>query len=359
MTMESVPRRNRPRASVAAVAVVSHLLAPLVSTATRSAAAVAGTPIGLLAADRSSAETAAHDHDVRVVGLINGYRPQGVASCGGTLFVSSAVDGQITAVDLRSGHRRTLLPGAPGRSLRGLHIDSRSDLLFAAGNEAATGIVLAVDRRSGHLVQRWRVPGAGRLSDVAVTPDAAWITDALVDRLTRIRLNPAPGSTLGHSRRLTACEPHHVALRGSWPTAAGHRAHGIRALPDGTLLLDHSSAGGLWAVCPADGTVRSVPVTGGPAITGGDGLERDGDQIWIVRGVSRNGVAQVRLDNHHGRLTARWVRELTDAALDTPCAAARAGRRLWTVNARFGASGPDTDGYWLTGLPVTGRARQL
>jgi hypothetical protein len=317
------------------MAMVSGLLAPLVSAAARSASAAPSPPAG-------------HDQQVRMLGLPNGFRPGGLTSFGGTLYVSSLADGGILAVDQRSGHSHRLLPGIPWRSLRGLQVDPRSGLLFAAGNDGDNGVVLAVDRRSGHLIRRWQVPGAGLLRDLAITPDAVWVIDAQVDRLTRI--------PLGRGGRPAPAAMGQLPLGGAWPTPVGRRASGIRALPDGTLLLGHSTAGGLWAVPPDGGAVRTVPVTGGPAIGGGEGLERDGDQIWVVGGVGRDGVAQLRLDSQHGRLTARWVRELTDTALDAPSTAALVGGLLWAVNARVGPPDPEA-GYWLTGLPIARRHR--
>ena len=69
-------------------------------------------------------------------------------------------------------------------------------------------------------------------------------TDSRVDRVGRIALD---------RRGLPdGAAPTFVALTGEWPGFDGTNiaANGIRPLPDGSLVLDHSSAGGLWQVDP-------------------------------------------------------------------------------------------------------------
>jgi hypothetical protein len=283
------------------------------------------------------------DSGVRLLPLPSGVRPGGVAACGGTLFATSLTDGLILAVDLRTGLGRTLLAGVRGRALYGLRVDARTGLLLVTGTQGGSGIVLAVDHRSGVVVRRWDVPDARRLEDLVVTPDAVWVTDSGADRLLRIgrrrngRLGPEPPSWL--------------VLGVPWP-GVGRRAHGIRALPDGRLLLHHSTAGGLWTVSPADGEVRPVPVTGGPRVIAGDRMEAAGDRLWIPGGTSRDGVAELRLDDHHGRLTARWVRDLAHRGLRTPSTVTVSGGRLWAAGAASGPVAPAGRRYRVAGLPL-------
>ncbi len=330
MTNQPSPRVRRS-VSLAALVIASGLSVPLLP-----GVAVAATSAPVTASSRH--------HDARVLDLPAGLRPEGITARHDTLYVSSLADGRILAVDRRSGHTRVLLPGQTGRALRGMQIDGRTGLLYAAGNRGATAVVLALDHRTGHIVREWTVPGAGFLNDLVITKKAVWVTDSRVDRLLRIPLGRG-----GHPQ---AGDPSLLPLVGAWPVPdpAAIRANGIRALPDGRLLLDHSSAGGLWAVSPSDGRVTPVPVTGGPAIIGGDGLELDGHRLWIVRGTGQRSVSELRLDVHHGRATARWVRDLTDASLDVPSTAVLSGGRLWAVNARFGVADPATAPYWITGL---------
>jgi hypothetical protein len=347
MALDRAPSVCRP--TVAGVALAS-LLAPLLP-GTRAGA----TPgDGRSRAGRSAPRARrlpAEAGEVRVLALPTGLRPGGVAVRGGTLFATCLADGRILALDLRTGVPRTLLTGGRGRSLRGVQVDPRSGLLYVTGSHGRSGIVLAVDHRSGVVVRRWDVPDAGMLADLVVTPAAVWVTDARVDRLLRIPLRGDGRPMAGGSAQLVLDAPWPGGgrtLRG--PDRGGRRAHGIRALPDGTLLLAHSSAGGLWSVQPADGEVRPVPVTGGPRVSAGGGIELHCDRVWVAGGSSRNGVAELRLDDHHGRLTARWVRELTDRRLRTPFTAARSGGRLW---AAAGPSAPaSASASWVAGLPL-------
>ena len=90
----------------------------------------------------------------------------------------------------------------------------------------------------------------------------------------------------------------------TWPAFDGTNinANGIRQLPDGSLVLNNSSAGGLWQVHPRTGEATEIPVSGGPGIIGGDGLELQGRTLYNVRGSGPDQVAVVRLsrDDGHG-----------------------------------------------------------
>jgi sugar lactone lactonase YvrE len=112
-------------------------------------------------------------------------------------------------------------------------------------------------------------------NDLVITRKAVWVTDSRVDRLTRVPLDR-------HGR--PAGELTQLPLTDVWPTPEGNRANGIRAVKDGSLVLDNGTAGGLWPVDPQTGAVSSIPVTGGPGISGGDGLERSGRTLYVVRG---------------------------------------------------------------------------
>src|ERR687886_623160 len=183
------------------------------STIAAAAAAVLAAALGVspaLAAPApvaapATATAAAHSRRDQVV-LPDGFRPEGIASIGRTFFSGSLADGRIWRGDLITGTGSVLVPGVPGRSLRGMQVDPRTGLLWVTGNEGATGIVLAVDARTGAVVRRIEVPGAGRR-----------------------RFAPLPGN---------------------WPATQPGRigANGTRALPGGTLVLNNSTAGGLYTV---------------------------------------------------------------------------------------------------------------
>jgi hypothetical protein len=302
--------------------------------------------------DLAGAGTAtAHDRRTRAphtVRLPDGLQPEGITSGPGTrYYVGSLADGRIVTGDLLTGSSSVLLAGASSRSLRGLMWDPRTGLVWAAGSLGSTGKVYAVHGRTGRVVADVSVPGSKFLNDLVVTRRAVWVTDSFVDRLTRVPLRPG-GAPSGAA-------PAHVALRGAWPAGNGKDfwANGIRQLPDGSLVLNNSTAGGLWQVDRATGVTRSIPVTGGPTVTSGDGLELRDDLLYNVRGTGGNDVAVLRLQRRQDRWTARWRDDLTDPTLDVPSTATLAGGWLWVVNPRFGTvPDPKTAKYWITRLPA-------
>ncbi len=279
------------------------------------------------------------------VALPDGIRPEGITSGPGTTFyVGSVSDGRIVTGDLRGGGTRVLLAAAAGRSLRGLYFDRRTGLVWAVGSLGAESHVWAVDGRTGAVVADVLVPGGGFLNDLVVTERAVWFTDSQVDRLGRIALNrrglPSGGAAT------------FVALTGEWPaTAAGtFGANGIRALPDGSVVLNNSTAGGLWQVNPRTGVTREIVVSGGPRPVSGDGLVLVGNTLYDVRGNGANAVSVFRLRHRHGAWVATAQGTLTDPTLDVPSTATFAAGSLWAVNARFGNPTPDTASYWITRL---------
>lgn len=283
------------------------------------------------------------------VALPDGIRPEGITSGPGTrYYVGSLADGRIVTGDLLAGTSSTLLAGSAGRALRGLFWDARTNLVWAAGNVGAVGHVWAVDGTTGAVVQDTVVPGAVFLNDLVVTGDSVWVTDSRIvpDRLTRLQLT-ATGAPTGSA-------PAFVPLGGAWPQGdgAGVNANGIRTLPDGSLILNNSRAGGLWQVDPATGVAVAIPVTGGPGIVAGDGLELDGSTLYNVRGSGQYEVSVLRLSRTGSTWVAAWRGARTDETLDIPSTATLAGGWLWAVNARFGVASPGTASYWITRLPA-------
>lgn len=339
----------------------SHAPALSRRTLLASAAAVAVVPIGATAAE---AKGRPQGHQPSTVALPDGLRPEGITSGPGTRFyVGSLADGRIVTGDFSRTGTSVLLAGATGRQIRGLFYDRRSTLLWAVGNVGTVAHVWAVDSRRGTVVSDTVVPGGVFLNDLVVTKSAVWVTDSKVDRLTVIALTRG-----GRPAKKPAT---YVALGGAWPKGDGvaNNANGIRTLPDGSIVLNNSRVGGLWQVDPRTGTTREIPVTGGPGITGGDGLEISGETLFNVRGSGQKEVSVLRLEakrhgkhgsgkhhsgKHHGATTwsARWVTALTDPTLDVPSTATLAGGSLWAVNARFGVASPETATYAITRLSL-------
>jgi hypothetical protein len=314
-----------------------------------SAAAVAVTA---LTAPVASADSTVRLHHGRhgghlpdSVALPVGTQPEGITSGpGATFYVGSVADGRIVTGNLRTGAVRTLLPGAEGRSLRGLFFDHRTGLVWAVGSLGDVGHVWAVGARSGRVVSDTVVPGAGFLNDLVVTRRAVWVTDSGVGRLTVVRLT--------RHGRPSGAPAEFVTLVGDWPPSpeGTFNANGIRKLPHGPIVLNNSRVGGLWQVDPHSGTTRQIPVTGGPPITSGDGLELVGRTLYNVRGSGPKDVSVVRLREEAGRVRGTWVATLTAPSLDVPSTATAALGSLWVVNARFGVESPATASYSITRL---------
>ncbi|EAQ00429.1 hypothetical protein JNB_09659 [Janibacter sp. HTCC2649] len=283
------------------------------------------------------------------VPLPDGIRPEGITSGPGTRFyVGSLADGRIVAGDLLTATSTTLLAGMTGRALRGLFWDERTDLVWAVGNVGSKAHVWAVDGTTGAVVQDTEVPGGVFLNDLVVTSDTVWVTDSRIvpDGLTAIALT-SEGAPTG-------ADPTFVPLGGDWPAGDGNavNANGIRALPDGSLILNNSRVGGLWQVDPATGEASEIPVGGGPGIVGGDGLVLEGSTLYNVRGSGQAEVSVVELVPVGAAWAARWRGARTDESLDVPSTATLSGGWLWAVNARFGVASPGTATYWITRLPA-------
>ena len=298
---------------------------------------------GTSPATARSRQDDSHPRPARTVALPDGFRPEGIASGPRTTYYAgSMADGRIVTGDLRRGTSRVLLPGQTGRQIRGMQRDRRSGLLWATGNVGDVSHVWAVSTRTGAVVRDFTVPGAAFLNDLVVTRRAVWVTDSRVDRLTRI--------ALGRRGAPTSAAPTFLPITGAWPGGGTQtRANGIRRLSRGHLVLDHSSAGGLWDVNTRTGVARAIPVSG-VTLTGGDGVARRGSTLWVVRGTDRESVTQLRLHRRNGSWSATFRARLTDPTLDVPSTATFAGGLLWAVNARFGVASPETADYWITPL---------
>jgi hypothetical protein len=283
----------------------------------------------------------------KTVALPTGFRPEGIAAGRGTSFyVGSVSNGRIWVGNVKNDKGRELVAPVTGRSLRGLLLDKRSGWLWAVGSEGTGGLVLAVSARTGAVKASIAVPDAVFLNDLTLSRGSLWVTDSAVDRLLKIQLDRRGKPVGGYST---------LALTGAWPTPAGFRANGIVALRGGKLLLDNTTAGGLYTVNPRTGVAKAVPVIGTPAVSSGDGMVLRGNKLFVVRGVGLASVTELKLRATKAGLRAKVVRLLTDATLDVSSTAALIRGKLWVVNARFGVANPDTQPYWVTGLTLRRR----
>ncbi|HEX8496966.1 MAG TPA: hypothetical protein VF661_07205, partial [Actinomycetales bacterium] len=279
--------------------------------------------------------------------LPTGFRPEGIAAGpGNTVFAGSVGDGSIVSADVRTGAVRAVVLGVTGRSVRGMQYDPRSGLLWVAGNDQGTAKIFAVNPRSKKIVRTVVVPGGQFLNDLVVTSRALWVTDSRVDRLTKVSLTS--------SGQPTSAAPGFLLLTGAWPKSMpdANGANGIRALSDGSFVLNNSSRGGLYVVDPMTGATTVIPVTGSPAQTAGDGLELRGSTLYNVRGSGQREVSVLTLRRDSSGWKATAQGRLTSSRLDVPSTAALAGGALYAVNARFGVTNPDAAAFWIKRLPL-------
>ncbi|MDQ4084872.1 MAG: hypothetical protein M3165_03565 [Actinomycetota bacterium] len=281
-------------------------------------------------------------HARETIALPPGLRPEGVTSDGdSTFYVGSLGDGRVVTGDLRTGDTDVLVPGIDGRVAVGMQLDRRHDRLWVAGGP--TGAVTVYDAGSGEELGRWVTPGSVFLNDVALTGEAAYVTDSGLSRLVVVPLGDRgelPAADGATTLRLTG----DIVVD---PDA--FNANGIRALSEDRLVLVQSNTGTLFLVDPATGSTDAVEMTRG-ALVGGDGLELGAGRLFVVRGAGDNTVSVVRLRADEATATVEQV--LTDADLDVPTTATFAGGRLWAVNARFGTEPTPTTGYDLVRLAI-------
>ena len=104
-----------------------------------------------------------------------------------------------------------------------------------------------------------------------------------------------------------------------------------------------SNTGLLFRINPRTGVTRTVDLDG--SLTNGDGLEIDGDILYVVRN-QLNEIAVVDLQR---RLrSGDIVDTLTDDDFDVPTTVALLKDSLYAVNARFGVANPESAEYWIT-----------
>jgi sugar lactone lactonase YvrE len=276
--------------------------------------ALAALALPVLAGDAGAAPASWPE----VIPLPDGYRPEGVASAGGTsVYVGSIPTGAVSLVDVRTGSVHPLVPAREGRAAIGL--EEAGGLLFVAGGP--TGKAFVYDARTGGDVAEVALTAAGSntfVNDVVVSHGTAWFTDSrsltlwAVDT-TKFEATPLP---------LTGIE-----------LTPGNNLNGIEAGPGGQVLYAiQSSTGTLFEIDPTTGVATAR--LGG--LTNGDGLLRHDQELFVVQNRS-NQVAVVDLR------TFSVVDVLTSPAFAVPTTVARVGNQLVLPNAKFGLANPGND----------------
>lgn len=276
--------------------------------------------------------------------LPDGFLPEGIAIAPGkTAFFGSRADGDIYAVDLRTGQGTTISQG-PGTASVGLKSDRRGRL-FVAGGTAGDARVVATD--DGTVLRSYQLAtGASFVNDVLLTKPMAWFTDSFNARLYGL---PLTRSGPQGGRLPEAADVVTLPLGGAWVQGSGFGANGICDTPDKrALLVIHSASGLLYRVDPGSGRASVVDLNGA-ALTAGDGLLRHGRTLYVVRN-QLNQVAVVMLDRTGA--TGAVTRIITSPDFDIPTTVGRFGHRLYLPNARFSTPATPSTPYWVTQVPA-------
>jgi sugar lactone lactonase YvrE len=288
----------------------------------------------LLVASAGTAQTAFP----KVIGLPDGFQPEGISIAGEHFFVGSIPTGAVYSGSLRTGQGAVLVPAAAGRAAIGLEFDRGR--LFVAGGP--TGNAFVYDAQTGADIATYQLSSGGSfINDVVVTADSAWFTDSFKPVLYRIPLGPG-----GEPGPQSAVET--VELSGDYVQQAGFNVNGIDATPDGqTLVIVQSATGKLFTVTPA-GLTKEIVLAHGESVPNGDGILLDGQRLYVVQN-ALDVIAKIRLDAH--LLTGVVVKRIGDPDLDFPTTIDEFGRALYAVNARFDVEPTPTTHYWITRVP--------
>lgn len=271
--------------------------------------------------------------------LPDGFQPEGITSGTGTeFFVGSLATGAVWRGDFRTGQGAILVPGGLPPAV-GVDYEESRDRLWVAGGDSQQ--VKVYDAGSGRLLRAYTVPGAGFLNDVAVTDDAVYVTDSLVQQVVVL--------PLGDRGRLPRAADT-LPLTGDIRYGADFNANGIVAAQGGrTLILVQSNVGKLFRVEAATGVSDEIELTGGD-VRNGDGLELVRRTLYVVQNEQNKvGVVKLAFDLSRGTYTGA----ITDPDLDVPTTATANSRYLWAVNARFSTPPTPTTEYDVVRLPRT------
>jgi len=285
------------------------------------------TLVAALAAPAAAAPTS------EVIVLPGATSAEGIAAgAGPTFYAGDLFAGDIFRGNLQRGTAERFIDAPAGRMAVGMAVNVAHDLLFVAGG--FTGQAYIYDTQTGATVASYQfgTPGASLINDVALTKDGAWFTDSFQAQLYFVPVSRAgvPGPTF----RTLALSGPAAALS---PVSGAVNLNGIQATANGkTLIVAHSANAQLDTVDPATGASARIAGVNVPNV---DGILLEAGRLWAVQNFS-NQVSRIRLAPD---LSSGVVEEvITSPLFQIPTTAARFGRRLAVVNAKFDTGIPPT-----------------
>ena len=278
----------------------------------------------LTAPNRAAADSRARLPET--IALPNGFRPEGIAISGTTIYAGSIPTGAIFQADLVTGQGSVLVPAQAGRAAIGLSFDPRTHLLYVAGGP--TGAAFVYDARTGATVATFQLTTVTPtfINDQIITRDAVYFTDSRQPVLFKIPLSR--NGRLSPDAAVTA-----IPLGGDFEQVPDvNNANGIEATADGrALIVVNSALGTLYRVDPRSGDATLIDL-GGASVPNGDGLLLRGDSLFVVQN-RLNQIAEIDLDC---RLeTGELAQLITNSRFDVPTTIASFLGALYVVNARF------------------------
>jgi sugar lactone lactonase YvrE len=282
-----------------------------------------------LALAATLAAPAAAARPAQVIVLPGASSAEGIAAGRGTTFYAGDLfRGDIFRGDVQRGTAELFIDAPEGRMAVGMAADVAHELLFVAGGLSGQGHVY--DTRTGVEVATYQFTSSATtvVNDVTLTKDGAWFTDSLQAQLYFVPVSGA--GVLGPSSTLRLSGPA-ANLGGEF------NLNGIAATPDGTtLIVAHSFTKQLYRVDPATGASAAIAGVRVPFV---DGIVLEAGRLWAVQNFA-NQVSRIRL---RPDLSSGVVEEvITSDLFQTPTTAARFGRRLAVVNAKFDTGFPPT-----------------
>lgn len=281
--------------------------------------------------------------------LPDGFFPEGIAIHANTAYVGSLNGGAIVSQDLRTGQTLPFAESPDGGAGTAITVgmDVRDGLLWAAGGGPGLAptvlpAVRAYDIDTGELVYE-RIVAAGFVNDVIATADAAWFTDSFGAQLIRVPI--AGDGTLG--------EPENVAVEGDYAPGPGFGLNGIEATGNSLVLAQSAAPDGVGAALyavPGDADAASLEaqrIELDGVLSGADGLVLVGRTLHVV--AAPPDVVEIRLAGNLTTGTLVGTTVVPDSV--TPTTAAKFGRSLYVVDAKFPTSGDPTETYDTVAIP--------